>query len=185
MIITLKTDITVAAICEGFVYNELEGKGLFGLSGKLTIQPEYQRNYIYADGKKAPNWISVGATGPDDTTGLPAYFSNYGKKTVDVFAPGLDIPSCVLGSKYDLSSGTSTAAPVVSGMAAVLKSYFPHLKAIELRQIIMESVYLPKTIHVRLPGNKNRIAPFKEMSVSGGIVNLYRAVQLALDKYCR
>lgn len=52
MITTLKTDITVAAVCEGFVYNELEGKGLFGLSGKLTIQPEYQRNYIYADGKK-------------------------------------------------------------------------------------------------------------------------------------
>ena len=52
MITTLKTDITVKDICEGFVYNELEGKGLFGLSGKLTIQPEYQRNYIYADGKK-------------------------------------------------------------------------------------------------------------------------------------
>lgn len=52
MITTLKTDITVADICKGFVYNELEGKGLFGLSGKLTIQPEYQRNYIYADGKK-------------------------------------------------------------------------------------------------------------------------------------
>ena len=49
---TLRTDITVKDICEGFVYNELEGKGLFGLSGKLTIQPEYQRNYIYADGKK-------------------------------------------------------------------------------------------------------------------------------------
>ncbi|MCK9160864.1 MAG: DUF262 domain-containing protein [Bacteroidaceae bacterium] len=49
---TLKTDITIRDICEGFVYNELEGKGLFGLSGKLTIQPEYQRNYIYADGKK-------------------------------------------------------------------------------------------------------------------------------------
>jgi 5-methylcytosine-specific restriction endonuclease McrA len=48
----LKTDITVKDICEGFVYNELEGKGLFGLSGKLTIQPEYQRNYIYADGEK-------------------------------------------------------------------------------------------------------------------------------------
>jgi uncharacterized protein with ParB-like and HNH nuclease domain len=44
--------ITVEEICDGFVYNELEGKGLFGLSGKLTIQPEYQRNYIYADGKK-------------------------------------------------------------------------------------------------------------------------------------
>jgi hypothetical protein len=48
----LRTDITVKDICDGFVYNELEGKGLFGLSGKLTIQPEYQRNYIYADGKK-------------------------------------------------------------------------------------------------------------------------------------
>ena len=45
---TLKTNITVKEICDGFVYNELEGKGLFGLSGKLTIQPEYQRNYIYA-----------------------------------------------------------------------------------------------------------------------------------------
>lgn len=50
---TLKTNITVKDICEGFEYNELEGKGLFGLSGKLTIQPEYQRNYIYAsDGGK-------------------------------------------------------------------------------------------------------------------------------------
>lgn len=49
---TLKTNITVKDICEGFIYNEFEGKGLFGLSGKLTIQPEYQRNYIYADGKK-------------------------------------------------------------------------------------------------------------------------------------
>lgn len=48
----LRTDITIAQICEGFVYNEFEGKGLFGLSGKLTIQPEYQRNYIYADGKR-------------------------------------------------------------------------------------------------------------------------------------
>lgn len=52
MITKLRTDISVAAICEGFVYNELEGKGLFGLSGQLTIQPEYQRNYIYADGKR-------------------------------------------------------------------------------------------------------------------------------------
>jgi len=47
---TLRTDLTVSDICDGFVYNELEGKGLFGLAGKLTIQPEYQRNYIYAEG---------------------------------------------------------------------------------------------------------------------------------------
>lgn len=49
---TLRTDITIEQVCKGFVYNELEGKGLYGLSGKLTIQPEYQRNYIYADGKR-------------------------------------------------------------------------------------------------------------------------------------
>ena len=56
----LKTDITVKDICEGFVYNELEGKGLFGLSGKLTIQPEYQRNYIYAEeGKEAAVITSI------------------------------------------------------------------------------------------------------------------------------
>ena len=51
----MKTELktyTVKELCEGFVYNELEGKGLYGLNGKLTIQPEYQRNYIYADGKK-------------------------------------------------------------------------------------------------------------------------------------
>ena len=52
MITTLQTEYTVKDLCEGFVYNELEGKGLFGLSGRLTIQPEYQRNYFYADGKK-------------------------------------------------------------------------------------------------------------------------------------
>lgn len=49
---TLRTDLTIRDICNGFVYNEYEGKGLFGWSGKLTIQPEYQRNYIYNDGKK-------------------------------------------------------------------------------------------------------------------------------------
>ena len=48
----LKTEITIREICDGFIYNEYEGKGLFGLSGKLVIQPEYQRNYIYADGKR-------------------------------------------------------------------------------------------------------------------------------------
>lgn len=52
MITELHTEWTVEDICKGFVYNELEGKGLYGMSGKLTIQPEYQRNYIYADGKK-------------------------------------------------------------------------------------------------------------------------------------
>ena len=52
MITTFRNDLKVKDICDGFVYNEYEGKGLFGWSGRLTIQPEYQRNYIYADGKR-------------------------------------------------------------------------------------------------------------------------------------
>ena len=53
---TLRTDITIGDICRGFVYNEYEGKGLFGLSGKLVIQPEYQRNYLYAEDMQRQRW---------------------------------------------------------------------------------------------------------------------------------
>jgi subtilisin family serine protease len=138
---------------------------------------------FYADGKRAANWICVGASTSEDNKGIVAYFSNYGKKSVDVFAPGYDIPSCALGNKYDVSSGTSTAAPIVSGVAAVLKSYFPKLKANEIKEIILKSAYKPKNQIVKLPGNNNKIANFKNISVSGGIVNLYNAVILAKTEY--
>ena len=78
---TLRTDITVADICEGFIYNELEGKGLFGLSGTLTIQPEYQRNYIYADGKRDVAVIESILKGYP--LGL-IYFSRVNKDSVEV-----------------------------------------------------------------------------------------------------
>lgn len=78
---TLQTSITVKDICNGFVYNELEGKGLFGLSGRLTIQPEYQRNYIYADGKKDVAVIESIIKGY--TLGL-IYFNTVAKDTFEV-----------------------------------------------------------------------------------------------------
>ena len=77
----LKTTYTVKEICEGFVYNELEGKGLFGLNGKLTIQPEYQRNYIYADGKKDVDVIDSILKGYP--IGL-IYFNKVGKDNLEV-----------------------------------------------------------------------------------------------------
>jgi len=81
MITTLKTDITVKDICEGFVYNELEGKGLFGLAGRLTIQPEYQRNYLYKDEKKEAKVIeSILKKYP---IGL-IYFNKVGKEKFEV-----------------------------------------------------------------------------------------------------
>ena len=78
---TLESEITIQDICEGFVYNDFEGKGLFGLSGKLTIQPEYQRNYIYADGKKDVAVIESLLKGYP--LGL-IYFNKVGENTLEV-----------------------------------------------------------------------------------------------------
>lgn len=78
---TLRTDITIKDICDGFIYNELEGKGLFGLSGTLTIQPEYQRNYIYADGKRDVAVISSILKGYP--LGL-IYFNHVSKDSLEV-----------------------------------------------------------------------------------------------------
>jgi len=77
----LKTTYSVKEICEGFVYNELEGKGLFGLNGELTIQPEYQRNYIYADGKK--DVAVIGSILKGYPIGL-IYFNKVGKDKLEV-----------------------------------------------------------------------------------------------------
>ncbi len=81
MITTLKINITVKDICDGFVYNELEGKGLFGLSGKLTIQPEYQRNYIYAEENREAGVIE--SVLKEYPIGL-IYFNKVGKDTFEV-----------------------------------------------------------------------------------------------------
>jgi cell wall-associated protease len=143
--------------------------------------PTYPTGY-YSSGERASNWINVGASTSIDNQGIVAYFSNYGKKSVDVFAPGYEVPSCALGNKYDLSSGTSTAAPVVAGVAAVLKAYFPKLSDIEIKDIIIESAYIPKTTRVKLLGSGKDYSNFKDLSVSGGIVNLYNAIIVAQKK---
>jgi subtilisin family serine protease len=100
----------------------------------------------------------------NDTT-LKASFSNYGKTTVDVFAPGVQIYSSVSGSKYAYFDGTSMACPVVVGLAALIREYYPKLSANQVKQIIMESV-------VTTPYLKDRCR-------TGGIVNAYRAIELA------
>lgn len=79
----LRTDLTVADICDGFVYNQLEGKGLFGLSGKLTIQPEYQRNYIYAEGGGKREQAVIQSLLKGYPLGL-IYFNTVGEDTFEV-----------------------------------------------------------------------------------------------------
>ena len=137
-----------------------------------------------SNGKIANNWITVGASASKDDENLVAEFSNYGAKSVDVFAPGVNIKSCALNNKYDAGSGTSIAAPEVAGVAAVLKSYYPKLTAAQLKQILIRSVYIPKTKEVILPGDTKKVN-FNRLSLSGGIVNLYKAIQLIEKEYLK
>src|SRR6185436_3759305 len=95
----------------------------------------------YTGGGKPALWLEVGASswkGGDDLAA--PQFSNYGKMEVDVFAPGVDIYSTIPGNQYEKDSGTSMAAPVVSGLAALLMNYFPNLTAADVRKIIVSSV---------------------------------------------
>lgn len=125
------------------------------------------------------NWIEVGAS-TRYKKALAASFSNYGDHTVDVFAPGLEIYSTVPQSEYIAIQGTSMAAPMVAGLAALLKSYFPELTMIEIKDIIFESVQKIDR-ETPLPGG-NEMVPFKDLSITGGIVNTYNAVKLAIEK---
>ncbi|MES2652867.1 MAG: S8 family peptidase [Bacteroidota bacterium] len=128
----------------------------------------------------ANNWIEVGASAYKDDENLKASFSNYGKYNVDVFAPGFMINSTIPNSKYEEFDGTSMAAPVVSGLSALILSYYPELKPSEVRDIIIKSV--AKVNHkVKYKNDKgeNVRVPFTEICVSGGIVNAYNALVLA------
>ena len=134
----------------------------------------------FIDGNEIPNVITVGASAEPNTGDLIASFSNYGKATVDVFAPGKDIYSTVPGGKYESNSGTSMASPVVAGVAAVLKSYFPKLTYADIKRIIMESA-VPYQTKVRRPESTDTVA-FASLSKTGGIVNLYEAVKMAISQ---
>jgi cell wall-associated protease len=140
----------------------------------VTHFPSGLRN----DGTPASNFITVGASAFKDDEKLIASFSNYGKNSVDIFAPGYRIMTSTLNNAYSSGSGTSFSAPVVSGVAAVLRSYFPELTAPEIKEIIMKSAYIPKTQKLTVPGT-NIKAAMKDLCVSGGVVNLYNSVKMA------
>jgi subtilisin family serine protease len=133
---------------------------------------------IYEDGKRATNFITVGWNRPLFDYRLAHPYSDYGHVNVDLFAPGSDIYSTVPGNMYDEKSGSSMSAPVVTGVAALLLSYFPSLSAQQIRNILLQSVYIPDQM-VNIPKTKTSV-PFKTLSVSGGIVNAGEAVKIAI-----
>jgi len=140
-----------------------------------------------ADAKEITNWITVGASSKTKDASLTGDFSNYGKKSVDVFAPGVDIYSLYPDNKYAVKSGTSMAAPVVTGLAALLFSYYPNLTPAQVKDIILASSTRFKNLKVNKPEDgalvKKKVK-FSKLSVTAGVVNAYEAIKLA-DNYSK
>ena len=135
-------------------------------------------NPVYVNGTgRANTFVTVGASGDPTNGGITANFSNYGKKEVDVFSPGVKINSTLPGSAYGNLSGTSMACPVVAGVAAFLLEYYPNLSAKQLKYVIEKSA-APIKEQVKLPGSDEKVN-LGDISKSGGIVNAYDAVKLA------
>lgn len=129
-------------------------------------------------GGRATTWLEVGAS-TFRRDRLAARFSNYGRASVDLFAPGQDIYSTLPGGKYGRESGTSMAAPTVSGVAALLLAYFPRLTGPDVRRILLATATRYPGLVVERPGDEVRV-PFAGLSASGGVVNAYAAVRQAL-----
>jgi subtilisin family serine protease len=150
-----------------------------GNDGKNVDSTDNFPSPIYKNtNKKATNWITVGASGDPSNGGIAANFSNYGKKEVDIFAPGVQIYSTMPGGNvYGAASGTSMACPVVAGTAALIMSYYPTLTAQQVKYAIEKSAQ-QITENVKQPGSDESV-PFTDLSKTGGLLNAYSAIQLA------
>ena len=132
-------------------------------------------NFELQSGKNVPNWIEVGANGYKKGKNIIGSFSNYGKTKVDLFAPGVDIYSTISDNKYVSESGTSMASPVAAGVAALIRSYFPELKAEEVKKVLMKTV-VPYKKKIIKPGSRRGKVKIKELCISGGFINANNAV---------
>lgn len=145
-------------------------------SKNIDTEPNFPTDEV--DGAEiSDNLITIGALKYEYGQNLVARFSNYGKKNVDVFAPGVKVYATIPGDKYKYLQGTSMASPNAAGVAALIRSYYPNLKASQVKQILMQSG-TPMNLEVTVDENKINI-PFSETCVSGKIVNAYNALIMA------
>ena len=135
----------------------------------------------YETGGRASLWIEVGASSWKGGKNLAAPFSNYGDETVDVFAPGQSIYSTVPGNKYKRNNGTSMAAPMVSGLAALIMAYHPDLTARQVHDIILNTAVSYRDVQVTRPGNSEEMVAFGQLSRTGSIVNAPAALRRAAE----
>lgn len=178
------------AVDDAVKYAESKGVLLIHAAGNASEDIDEITHYPckkLENGKIPSNFMDVGALSwkPDDEIAAP--FSNYGHETVDIFAPGVDIHSTVPdNNQYKDASGTSMAAPVVAGVAAVLKSYYPFLTPKQIIDVLKKSsIQTYKSKKVIKPGSKDEMIEFGELSKTGGIVNLFEAVKMVEAKYSK
>ncbi len=168
------------AVDKAVSYAEQKGVLLIHAAGNESDNIDIDKNFptkIYLNGKEAKNWIEVGASAWGANEEFVGSFSNYGKKSVSLFAPGVDVYSTVPGNKYKNESGTSMASPVTVGVAALLLSYFPELSTLQLKDILLKSTRKFDNLKVVKPGSKEEVL-FSDLSISGGLVNAYEAVKM-------
>lgn len=134
----------------------------------------------YLNGGQAQRWIEVGASSWEGGDQLAASFSNYGAASVDVFAPGVSIYSTIPDDQYERIDGTSMAAPMVTGLAALLMAYHPDLTALQVRDLILETATPYAERSVTVPQGQ-RSVPFGSLSRTGAIVNAEAALQRAAE----
>jgi cell wall-associated protease len=132
---------------------------------------------LFSKEKHVTTWMEIGALGWKTGEKRVASFSNYGKKSVDIFSPGVQLQSTIPDGKYGPASGTSMACPAAAGVAALIRSYYPDLSAVQVKQIIETSV-LKLDGEVIKPGTKEKVM-FSDLCVSGGTVSATNAVALA------
>jgi subtilisin family serine protease len=165
---------------EAIKYAESKGVLMIHAAGNDSKNVDVSANFptpFYDGGGKCSTWITVGASS-HFLEELAADFTNYGKKKVDVFAPGVNIYSTYPTNSHKKESGTSMAAPVTSGVAAFILSYYPELSAKQLKAIIEKSVVKYK-VKVPMPGNPEKKVKFNSLSKTGGVINLSKALTLA------
>ena len=154
-------------------------------SNNEDVKQSFPSRYLYSN-IIATNWLEVGANSYKKSTKLVAQFSNYGKTHVDIFAPGVDIYSTLPGNKYGYESGTSMAAPSASGVAAIIRSYFPELTAADVKELLIKTA-IPFKKKVLVPNDiskgKSKVkVKMSELCVAGGIINVNNAIQYLLKK---
>lgn len=155
-------------------------------SEDTDVDPRYPSDFDADNQKITDAWLNIGATSMEPGNSFVANFSNYGKRSVDFFAPGVDIYSLMPDNKYDILDGTSFSSPMTAGAAALIKSYYPEMSAVQIRNILISSVSLTfKKEKVLLPSKNEDKKPkkvkFGKLSSTGGLLNVFNA--LALCEY--